>query len=96
MQGGSAQVQYANGCTQSLGSNQISQVTTADACVSAATAGTYNQAGTTPPPAGGSSGRTTFENVLGYGLGAVALGYAAYEITDDDDNNKGNRPPVSP
>ena len=31
-----------------------------------------------------------------FGLAIGAVGYAAYEITDDDDNNKGNRPPVSP
>ena len=104
MQGGSAQVQYANGCTQSLGSNQISQVSTADACVSASAAGTYNQAGsttsgggsTTPPSPGGANPPSTVTKVVGYGLAIGAVGYAAYEITDDDDNNKGNRPPVSP
>lgn len=104
MQGGSAQVQYANGCTQSLGSNQISQVATADACVSATTAGTYNQVGgtpaagggTTPTPPGGKNPPSTVTTVVGYGVGIAALGYAAYELTDDDDNNKGNRPPVSP
>ncbi len=103
MQGGSAQIHYANGCVQALGANEITTVGTEDACMNAGAAGTYNQvgsttgAGGTPPP----KGLTTAQAAVSF----VVAGGIAYEITDDANRSKllgssaqeeGDRDPASP
>ena len=97
MQGGSAQIQFANGCIQNIRANEIVTVGTADACTTLEAAGTYNQVGGSSN-SGGGSGPSGGEWV---GIGAIGLTalYIACEAGDwsigscDDDNDRG---PVSP
>lgn len=89
LKGGSAQVQYANGCVQSVAENAISRVSTDEACSTASSAGTYNQAGSASGGGGGGGG-----NVGAMIIAAGAAGGLLYNALDDDDNN--NPPSVSP
>ncbi len=89
MNGGSAQVQFASGCVQQLGGNEILRIEADDASCTAAAAGTY-QAAPTSPPGGGSSMSTGGKVALA--LFAAGGGYVLYKVIDDDDD----RPPISP
>jgi hypothetical protein len=88
MQGGSAQVQFANGCIQKLDANEIATVSNGEACESMASAGTHNQVG------GSGGGGGSSSNTGGLIFAAVVAGGIIYEISDDDDDD--DRPPVSP
>lgn len=90
LKGGSAQVQYANGCVQALAENAISRVGTEEACSTASSAGTYNQAGSASGSGGGGGG----DNVGAMIIAAGAAGGFLYNALDDDNNN--NPPSVSP
>ena len=96
MQGGSAQVQFANGCVQTLGANEIATVGTADSCSTLQAAGTHNQVGSSGSSGGGSgsSGRTPADWVGIAGIAGMG-GYIVYKATDDNDNDR-EPPPASP
>ncbi|TDG12869.1 hypothetical protein E2F43_15025 [Seongchinamella unica] len=92
MQGGSAQVQFANGCVQSIRSNEITTVGDAQACVTHQAAGTYNQVGSTGT-AGGGSGSSDLDPA-GIIFSVAVGGGFMYAITDD--GNDREPPPASP
>ena len=83
LKGGSAQVQYANGCVQSVAENAISRVGTDEACATASSAGTYNQAGG-PSGGGGGGGGNVGAMIIAAGAGVGLM----IEATDDGDNNR--------
>ncbi|MEP5568710.1 MAG: hypothetical protein ABJN62_12795 [Halioglobus sp.] len=93
MQGGSAQIQFANGCVQSIRANEIVTVGTADSCMTAEAAGTYNQVGGTGGSGGSGGGGPQGAEWLGVGAIAGVGGYIVYKALDDDDNDRG---PASP
>ena len=93
MQGGSAQIQFANGCVQNIRANEIMTVGTADSCMTAEAAGTYNQVGSTGGSGGGGGGGPQGVEWLGVGAIAAVGGYIVYKAVDDDDNDRG---PASP
>ena len=76
MGGGSAQIQYANGCVQTVDANEILQVGTPESC-SAIDAASINNAMGTAGAGGG--GATT--GVLGTKLVAATLGVTAVAAT---------------
>ncbi len=96
LQGGSAQINYANGCVQTVGANEIARVGTVDTCESIAAAGTYNQAGGTTSSGGGGSGG----GLSGWdwvGLGAIG-GMGIYIVDRATQGNSGSSTPpdISP
>ena len=72
MGGGSAQIQYANGCVQTVEANEILQVGTPESCSAIDAASINNQMGAT-----GTSGGGTTTGVLGTNLGAGTLAVTA-------------------
>ena len=74
MGGGSAQIQYANGCVQTVEANEILQVGTPESCSAIDTASINNQMGAAPGVGGGAGAAT---GVLGTNLGAGTLAVTA-------------------
>ena len=72
MGGGSAQIQYANGCVQTVEANEILQVGTPESCSAIDAASINNQMGAT-----GTSGGGAATGVLGTNLGAGTLAVTA-------------------
>jgi hypothetical protein len=103
MNGGSAQVHYANGCVQTLGTNEISRVGTADSCNTAAAAGTHNQVGSTPAakPTGFGGGETppvvgwTGNEIAAVAIAGGMTAFIGYKAADGNSNG-GGQPPISP
>lgn len=99
LQGGEALVNYASGCQVTLGGNELLRIAAEDACSAPSVAAVNAQVspqsgsgggGNTTTTTGGGGGGTG--NAIGLGItGAVAV-YSAYEISDDDDDN---REPIS-
>lgn len=93
LEGGSAQLNYANGCVQVLGANEVAQIdNTADTCNSMAAAGTHQALGGSSSGgagAGTSSAALITASVVGIGAAAVIIDNSR----DDDDKQ---RPPASP
>ncbi len=75
MGGGSAQIQYANGCVQTVEANEILQVGTPESCSAIDAASINNQMGATATSGGVVS--TTTTGVLGTNLGAGTLAVTA-------------------
>ena len=98
MGGGSAQIQYANGCVQTVEANEILQVGTPESCSAIDAASINNQMGAT-----GVSGGGTTTGVLGTNLGAGTLAVTAAAavgvgvgISDSNDgDNTINLTPIS-
>ena len=96
LQGGQALVNYASGCRVELGGNEVLRVAAEDACSAPAVAAVNAQVS----PQGGAGGGSTAGGAAGGAamntVGLIAAigvaGYAAYEISDDDDDN---REPIS-
>ena len=88
MQGGAAQVQYANGCVHAMASNEVYRVVNEDACSMPADAA-VNQAAATPPPGGGGGGAGLLGPLF---AAAVGIGIMV-EATDSD---SADRPSISP
>ena len=84
MQGGSAQVQFANGCLTEIGTNEINTIDGGESCVTYAEAGTNNQAGSGGTGGGGGTGTG---NAIGIGMAVIVTGGLVYEIADDDDDD---------
>ena len=90
MGGGSAQIQYANGCVQTVEANEILQVGTPESCSAMDAASINNQMGAT-----GTSGGGATTGVLGTNLGAgtlavtaaAAVGVVAKGADSDGDGN---------
>jgi hypothetical protein len=100
MRGGSAQMQFANGCVQTLQANEIATVGTAESCSSLQSAGTYNQVGKANPGAkgGGVSGIAaggTASTVGGLVIAGTAIGIG-YGIDKNNGNGRNDPPPASP
>ena len=87
MQGGSAQVQYANGCSHAMQSNEVYRVVTEDACSMPADAAVHAAAPASPGAGGSGPGI-----VGGLFVAAVGIGLAV-EATDSGDSD---RPNISP
>ena len=96
LEGGSAQLNYANGCVQVLGGNEVAQVdSSGDTCNNMAAAGTHQALGSTGTSgSGGAQGMSTagLMTVSVVGIGAAA---AIIHNADSDDSNS-QRPPASP
>jgi hypothetical protein len=94
MSGGSAQVNYANGCVLKISGSEMMRIgSSQDLCSSPASAGTNHQiGGAGGPPAGGSGtsgtvgGGLSTGNMVGLGLTLGAMGYAGYEMFDNDND----------
>ena len=99
MQGGSAEINFANGCVQTIQSNEIATIGTEESCVTAQSAGTYNQVGTPPPTTGGGSSAAAAGGIDTAGLvfsGIVAAGFI-HGATDGSSSSGGGEPPsISP
>ena len=92
LEGGSAQLNYASGCVQSLGSNEVSQIdSTGDTCNTMAAAGTHQQA---VGSSGGAGAGATTALVHGAVLGAFAL--TTVTVADSNSTSNSSRPPASP
>lgn len=72
MGGGSAQIQYANGCVQTVEANEILQVGTPESCSAIDAASINNQMGATGVSGGGAA-----TGVLGTNLGAGTFAVTA-------------------
>lgn len=94
LEGGSAQLNYANGCVQVLAANEVAQVSTPESCNSMAAAGTYQALGSTST-GGGGGGLSTTNMVI---VGLAGVGATAAILSNADNNNGGGnqRPPASP
>lgn len=95
MNGGSAQINYANGCVSEMMSNEMVRVGSAEAmCNTAASAGTNQQIGASGSGSGGSgSGGMSGLDMAGLAAIIATTGYVAYEAFDDDDNDNNNISP---
>lgn len=86
MQGGAALVNYASGCELKLGGNEVLRIAATDACSAPSVAAVNAQVA---PPATSSTGGGSGSGAGGVDFGLVAtlaaVGWATYEITDDDD-----------
>lgn len=86
MNGGAASVAYPNGCVLEVGANEMVRIDTGEACAtSAATAGTYQQAGATGGGAAAGAGLSTLAEA-GIFV-AAAVGAAAYAENESDDQD---------
>jgi hypothetical protein len=90
MQGGSAQVSYANGCVHQMAGNEVYRISAEDACAMPAAAAVHQAAPSSP---GGGGGMSTGD-IAGLVVTGAALAWAGYEISDDDD--VGPPPTISP
>jgi hypothetical protein len=94
LEGGSAQLNYASGCVQSLGSNEVSQIdSTGDTCNTMAAAGTHQQAVGSSGGTGLAVGNSTLVTVAI--VGAIVVG-AAVVAENNDSSGGSSRPPASP
>lgn len=86
MQGGAALVNYATGCELKLGGNEVLRIAATDAC-SAPSVAAVNAQVAPPAPQGSGGGSGAAGGGIDFGLVATlaAVGWATYEITDDDD-----------
>jgi hypothetical protein len=99
MQGGRAEINYANGCVQTIQSNEIATIGTEESCVTAQSAGTYNQVGTPPPTTGGGSSAAAGGGIDTAGLvfSAIVAGGLIHGATDGNSSSGGGEPPsISP
>ena len=99
MRGGSAQVQFANGCLQTLEANEIATVGTAESCSNLQAAGTYNQVGKANPGAKGGGVSGTAAGGTASTVGGLVIAGTAIGIGYGIDKNNGGRsdpPPASP
>ena len=88
LQGGEALVNYASGCQVTLGGNEVLRIGTEDACSTPAAAAVNQAIGSTSSSGGGTGsggGGTSTGDLIGLGATLAAAGYAAYEISDNDD-----------
>jgi len=95
LEGGSAQLNYSNGCVQVLGGNEVAQVSTGDSCNDLAAAGTHQALGSTGATGGGAaSGGSTVALIT---AGVVGVGAAVVIVDNANSSGGGNsRPPASP
>ena len=92
LNGGSAQVNYANGCIEDIGGNEVAHIGTPSSCDSMAAASVNYQVGSTGTSGGGfGSGIQPIEWAGIVGIGAMT-GYIVYEGTQSNSS----RPPASP
>ncbi|KAA1188921.1 hypothetical protein F0M18_17105 [Pseudohalioglobus sediminis] len=99
MRGGSAQLQFANGCIQTLQGNEIATVGTAESCSNLQAAGTYNQVGKGTPAAKGGGVSGTAAGGTASTVGGLVIAGTAIGIGVGIDKNSGGRsdpPPASP
>ncbi len=86
MQGGAAQVQYANGCVHAVQSNEIYRIANEDACAMPADAAVHAAAPGSPPAGGGgSTAGLLFAGLVGVGL-----------MVEAPDSDSRDRPTISP
>lgn len=92
LQGGSAAVNFASGCSMVLGGNELLRVTQ-DVCNTPASAGINAQVAPTSSGTSGSSSASSGMSTVGLvATGAVAA-YAIYEMADNDSDS--DRAPIS-
>lgn len=92
LQGGQALVNYASGCRVELGGNEVLRVAAEDACSAPAVAAVNAQVSPQGGAGGGSTAGGAAMNTVGLVAAIGVAGYAAYEVSDDDDDN---REPIS-
>ena len=90
LQGGEAQVSYANGCVHQMAGNEVYRISSEDACAMPADAAVHQAAPSSP----GSGGSMSTGDIVGLVITAGVVGYAGYEIADSDGGN--NPPNISP
>jgi hypothetical protein len=99
MGGGSATVQYDNGCLQSVSDNEIAEIGTPESCNTLAEAGTNFAVGSAAV-AGGAAGGAAAAPITG-GLvfaGTMAAGAGLVKVTQEEVFSSGNsndNPPIS-
>jgi hypothetical protein len=86
MQGGAALVNYATGCELRLGGNEVLRIAATDACSAPSVAAVNAQIA--PPTTSTTGGAAASGGAGGVTFGLVATlavaGWAAYEVSDDD------------
>ena len=96
LEGGSAQLNYANGCVQVLGGNEVAQIdSSGNTCNNMAAAGTHQALGSTgAKPGAGAGGLSTANKVT---VGVVGLAAAVVIVDNASSSSSDNaRPPASP
>ena len=95
LQGGQALVNYASGCRVELAGNEMLRVAAEDACSAPALAAVNAQLAPQQSSGGSSTvggGGSAVVNTAGLIATVGVAGYAAYEISDDDNDD---REPIS-